>query len=130
MLLTLECIAVVLASPLAVGIPVSRLLNARKPPGPIDWVRAPFLGVATIVVVLQNLVMLDVPVQKAAPYFWLAVLLAWGVCWCGGMLSTLLKQCPWSLLAAGLLVYLVQGFGLIHDGARSYLGRAWTDQAN
>src|SRR5262245_37439509 len=58
MLLTLGCITVVLASPFAVGLPLSWLLNGRQPLSSADWIRAPFLGVAAIVVVLQNLVVL------------------------------------------------------------------------
>jgi hypothetical protein len=120
----------VLGSPFAVGLPLTWLLNGKQPLSTADWIRAPFLGVAAIVVVLQNLVVLDVPLRRVVPFFWLAVLLAWAWCWREGMLRTILKKCPWSLLAAGALIYLFQGFGLLYAGVRSYAGRGWMDQFN
>ena len=77
MLLSLWCIAVVVVSLFAVGLPLCWILNGKRPLAALDFVRVPFLGVAAIVIVLQNLVVLDVTIKQALPFFWLGVLLTW-----------------------------------------------------
>jgi hypothetical protein len=130
MVLTFWCILAVLGSLLAVGIPVCWLLGGRKPLAAGAFIRAPFLGMAVIVLVLQNLVMLDVPIKWAAPFFWLALVSLWLWFLISGHVRASFKVFPFSLFGASLLIYLVQGLGLLHDGVHLYVGRAHTDQFN
>jgi hypothetical protein len=130
MLLTACCVAVVLGSLLAAGLPVCWLLNGRRPLTPSDHVRAPFLGLAVIVLILQNLVYLDVPLKQSAPFLWAGLLALWLWLYRSGQLGACLQSCPRAVLAAALLVYLVQGISLFRLGASAYVGRAHTDQYN
>jgi hypothetical protein len=130
MLVTLWCLAVVLGGLALVGVPLTWLLNGRRPLTEADHVAAPFLGAAAAVVVLQNLVYLDVPLRLSTPCFWAATAAAWLWFWRGGGLRAGLKTYPWALLAPLALVVAVQGGGLLLVGAREYLGRAWPDQYN
>jgi hypothetical protein len=130
MLLTFSCIAVVLGSIVLVGVPITWLLKGRCPLGREDFVSAPFLGMATIVLVLQNLVYLNVPLCYSTPFFWGAIVLCWLWMWHAGGMKGGVKECPWVMAVAVLAVYLVQGLGLLSAGARDYVGRGWTDQWN
>jgi hypothetical protein len=130
MLVTAWCIVVVLGGLLVVGIPAAWLLNGRRPLAGADHVRAPFLGLAVITLVLQNLVYLDVPLRQSTPFLWAGVLALWFWLYRSGHLGASLRQCPRTVLAAALLVYLVQGIGLLCAGAASYAGRCWADQFN
>jgi hypothetical protein len=128
MLQTALCIAVVLVSVAALGAPLRWLLNRRQPLSATDWVEAPFLGVAALVLVLQNLVYLDLPVQTTCGWIWLATLLLWGwMAWRRQVLASLAAVPRW-LVVAAVGVYLVHGAGLLWAGAAHYMGRAWTDQ--
>jgi len=128
MLLTLWCIFIALGSPILFGVPLSWLLQGRKPLDEWGWVQAPFLGIAAVVIVLQNLVYLDVPVRLAAPALWLIC----GMLWLWFVRSTQLRAsmaaCPYWVFGAVLLVYALQGVGLLIVGAKYYVGRAWSDQ--
>jgi hypothetical protein len=130
MLLTAWCIAVVVGALAAAGIPLAWLLNGRRPLDEPAWVEVPFLGMAALVLVLQNLVYLDVPVRRATPWVWLALALLWAWALCGRRLGAggARRLGPLALAAAG--VYAMQGLGLLRVGARAYAGRAWTDQFN
>jgi hypothetical protein len=130
MLATLWCIGVVLGGLSLVGVPLTCLLNGRRPLTAADHVAAPFLGAAGVVVVLQNLIYLDVPLRLSTPVFWAATAAAWLWYWRGGGLRAGLKTYPWAVLAPLALVFAVQGCGLLLVGAREYLGRAWGDQFN
>jgi hypothetical protein len=130
MLLTVWCVGVVLTSILFVGIPLTWLLSGRKPLNEWGWIQVPFLGIAAIILILQNLVYLDVPIKLSAPFLWGAGGLLWWFLWRSGHLRVSLARFPRALYAAMLLVYLVQGLGLITVGARYYIGRGWGDQIN
>lgn len=128
MILTLGCIATVFLLPIVVGAPVRWLLARCRPLTESDWVDVPFVGAAVIIVVLQNLVYLDVPVQEATPFLWAATAVVW-VVWLGrGGVGASLKQTPVALGAVMLAVYGIHGLGLLQLGARYYLGRAWWDE--
>jgi hypothetical protein len=129
-LLTVWCITIVLGSVCAAGVPAAWLLNGRRPLTEADYVKAPFLGLAVIVLVLQNLVYLDVPIRLSGPFFWVGVGLCWIWIWRRGGTGGFLRTVPWPLILACLLVYLLQGLGLVALGAREYVGRAWSDEFN
>jgi hypothetical protein len=128
MALTAWCIAVALGGIVAIGVPVAWLINGRRPLTEEDWIKAPFLGVATIVLCLQNLVYLDLPIGKTAPFLWGAALVLWKWLYRSGQLPVTLARCPRALFGLALLAYLVQGLGLLLVGARAYVGRAWGDE--
>jgi hypothetical protein len=130
MLTTPLCIATALGSPLLVGLPVRWLLRRGKPLDARAWLEAPFLGLATIILVLQNLVYLDVPLRRSVPWFWLAVGLLWLVVrpWRGQARTW--RNCPVIVLLACLGVYLIQGLGLLLLGAPEYLANRMGDQFN
>jgi hypothetical protein len=125
--LTVWCIAVVLGSVWAVGVPVAWLFNGRRSLAGADYVMAPFLGVAVVVLVLQNLVYLNLPIRCTAPVLWLAVLGGWVWLCCRGGLRGWRQHFPWALALAMLVVYLAQGRGLLEVGVRDYMARAWGD---
>jgi hypothetical protein len=128
MLQTALCIAVVLVSVTAIGAPLRWLLNRRQALTAADWTQAPFLGMAALVLVLQNLVYLDLPIQLTCPYVWLTTVLLWGwMAWRRQLLGSLAAMPRWLALAV-VGVYLVHGVGLLWAGAGHYMGRAWRDQ--
>jgi hypothetical protein len=127
--LTLWCVTVVLLSPLAAGIPLCWLLNGWRPFTAVDYVLAPFVGLAGLFVVLQNLVYLDVPIKFSAPFVWLALFTFWWWFWRSGRARLTLTRPPLVLLAA-VFVYLVQGAALFRVGVSDYVGRGFTDQYN
>jgi hypothetical protein len=96
----------------------------------MDYCLAPFLGVALILVFFQNITLLNVPIRYSAPFFWIAVLAAWTGIVRRGHLRRMFRRFPARLWGACLIVYLVQGLGLLLLGARFYVGRAWTDMFN
>lgn len=122
--------AVALLSTLALGVPVRWLLGGRKPLAVGDWLQAPFLGVAAVILPLQDLVYLDVPVRQSAPWLWAAAALGWGWFLWAGRARASLAQCPSGVFAAAVAVYLVQGLGLLTIGAPHYLGVCGPDALN
>jgi hypothetical protein len=128
MLLTFWCIAVVLVSVVLIGVPATWLLSGRRPLGERAWVAAPFLGLAVVVLALQNLVYLDVPLKHSTPFVWLGVVLGWLGLWRSRQLPVCLARCPWTVFAAAVLVYLIHGLGLLRIGAEYYIGRSAYDE--
>src|SRR5215213_1914783 len=130
MLLTLWCIFIALGSPILFGVPFSWLLQGRKPLDEWGWLQAPLLGIAIVVIALQNLVYLDVPIRLAAPVIWLIC----GMLWLWFIRSMQLKASlmagPYWVFVAVLTVYVIQGVGLLIVGVKYYVGRAWSDQFN
>jgi hypothetical protein len=129
-MLTLWCCLVIGTSLFGMGIPLCWLFNGRRPLTPSDYVKAPFLGMASIVLLLQNLTYLDIPIRQSTPWLWLLLALTWAFLGWRGQLAACLPRLPRLLVVAVLFVGLVQGLGLIRLGVREYVGRAWTDQFN
>jgi len=130
MALTLWCVTVVLGSLMLAGIPVAWLLRGRRALTGADFLLAPFLGMAAIILLCQNLVYVDIPIAWSTPCVWAAIGIAWIVFCRSGHARVSLRRCPWTVLAAALAVYAVQGLALFATGARDYSGRAWTDVFN
>jgi hypothetical protein len=128
MLATVLCIVTALASPFLVGLPVRRLLRRGRPLTERAWLEAPFVGVAIIILALQNLVYLDVPLRRSIPWFWLAVGLLWLAVRPWREWTEWRRNCPRVILAACVGVYLIQGLGLLSLGAPGYLGNWMSDQ--
>jgi hypothetical protein len=130
MLVTIQCIAIVLISIVFVGIPCSWLLNGRKWRGELAWLEMPFLGIAAIILILQNLVYLDLRVGYTAPLIWAGGLAGWLWMYRSGQLKDVFRTLPRAVFGVALAVYLLQGLGLLIVGAKFYVGRAWSDQFN
>lgn len=130
MIVTIWCITVVLISIVLVGVPLSWLLNRRKWTGEQAWLEAPFLGIAAIILILQNLVYLNLPIRYTAPLIWVGVIAGWLWMYQSGQIGAVFATFPRALFAIALAVYLLQGMGLLIVGTRFYMGRAWGDQYN
>ena len=111
--LTLWCILIALVVPFIVGLPLCWLLVGRRSLVERDYLLAPFLGIAIVVLVLQNLVWLDLPIHLTAPVAWLAALAAWALLWRAGQWRALLNAALRVPLAVFVGVYLVSGVGLL-----------------
>jgi hypothetical protein len=130
MVVTLVSIAVVLTSIFLVGAPLSWLLNGRTWSGEQAWLESPFLGIAAIVLILQNLVYLDLPIRFTGPLIWVAGLAGWVWMYRCKVVGTVFATIPGVLFGITLAIYLLQGIGLFIVGAKYYVGRAWVDQYN
>lgn len=119
-----------LATPMLIGVPLTLALRGRALERE-DWLLAPFLGCAALVLVLQNLVYLDVPVGRQTPWVWAAITLAWlgsaGHPGARRALQASLATFPRALVLLALLAYGTQGAALLQSGARFYVGRSWED---
>jgi hypothetical protein len=125
---TAWCLGVIAAGLLGIGLPVQWLLGGRRPLEERDWVRAPFLGLATIVLAGEALAFQDVPLARSTPVLWASAAALWAWMWRRGAVRR--GSVPLPLMGAAVGVYLVHGCGLVLAGAHSYVGRAWGDQFN
>jgi len=130
MLLTLWCIIVVIGSLWFIGLPVAMVLSFTEDDNETLWIIAPFIGLAVIILVLQNLVYLDVPIRHSTLWLWIGACLLWGWLIKSKRLKPAFKTIPRGLFISALGVYLIQGLGLLIVGAKYYVGRAWYDQLN
>jgi hypothetical protein len=129
MLVTASLLTATFCLPFVVGLPLAWLLARRRPLSEGDWAAAPFLGLAGVILPLLELTYLGVPVRRAAPWFWLAVLAAY-IAWAArGGLAASLRRAPARLLLACAAVYLFHALGACWVGP-DYLGRAKGDQVN
>ena len=127
---TLWCITFVLVAPLAVGLPVLRLIGGRRPLDEEAWLASAFFGIGVIVLLLQNLLYWNIPIRISIFFLWGIVLALWLVVVRQGGLREDFRQFPRRLAGVCLLVYCVQGAGLFFLGAEGYVGRAWLDMFN
>src|SRR5262245_46317583 len=130
MINTIWCIIIIWISIFFVGIPFNWLLHGRTWPGEQAWLEAPFLGIAAIILLLQNLVYLDLPIRYTAPLIWIGGLAGWFWMYRRKQISAVFATLPRTLFCTALAVYLLHGLGLLIIGARFYMGRAWGDQYN
>jgi hypothetical protein len=127
-MLTAWCMAVVWLGLLAAGTPLACWLTDARDPDATATLLAPFLGLAALVLALQNLVYLNIPLRVATPYAWGVLGLLCGLAaWRGALRE---RFAPWAavVLLAAVAVYLLHALGLIAVGARLYVGWGWWDQ--
>jgi hypothetical protein len=127
---TLSTCGITLVTPMLIGVPLMLVLRRRALERE-DWLLAPFLGCAALVLVLQNCVYLDVPVARQAPWVWALVALVWlGIALHAGARRRLRASSaafPRALVLLALLAFGTQGAALLMAGARFYVGRSWED---
>ena len=128
-MLTLGSMAMVLSSGFVVGLPLL-WLRRREPLTEADWLLAPFVGLAAILLVLHNLIYADVTVAQCTPWIWAGALVLWSGLLLKHGVKPLLSHVPAPVLLAMAAVYALQGLGLLLAGVEAYLGRAWGDQYN
>ncbi len=129
---TLYCISISFVSLFLVGFPVSAFLFNPKNQelSETTWLVAPFVGLAVIILVLQNFSYLGLPLEKTYYLVWVLAFLFWGLTLKSFSIKVIIKSVPVIVLSAALLVYLFHSIGLIRTGAHDYVGRAWPDQLN
>lgn len=127
-LLDLLTVLLPLVVPFAAGLPIAWLLRGRRALEPRDWLMAPFLGLGALVLLLQNLVYVDVPVGRATPWVWAALLLLWVVFLRHPSSSPSRAACPRAALLVALAVWACQASALFLVGPRHWVGRLWEDQ--
>ncbi len=127
--LTLGCVLLAIASPFFFGLPLAKWLFPESD-NEMLWAKAPLLGVAAIILILQNLVYLNLRLGISIFGLWVLGGLAWLWMYRKHLSKTLFSKLPYLLLIAGLAVYIIQGLGIVSLGAKYYLGRAWHDQYN
>ena len=128
--MTAACIAIVLLGPFAIGLPLQWALAGCRPLSATQWIAVPFLGIAGLIIVLQNLVYANVPIGASAVWCWGAVGAVWIVTSFARSFRSSFRTIPYGIFLVAATVYLLQGFGLLKLGAATYCGRAWNDQYN
>jgi hypothetical protein len=129
-MLTVSCIAVALTLGYCTGVPLLWIARGGRSLNEMDWLWAPFIGIGTLILIVHQLVYLDITVAQSTPFFWAAIASCWIVLICGYGWRTPFQNCPWRVLVAVCVVYLVHGAGMLLLGAESYFGRAYTDRFN
>jgi len=128
MFLTIWCILFVFGTVLFFGTPLASLLKRGQPLDEEDWLLTPFLGMACVVLFLQNLVYLNCPIKQTAWVAWSIGAIGWLAClWRGSPLGSLRSFPGWAYLAA-VAVFALHGFGLFAVQANYYVGHGWPDQ--
>lgn len=120
----------VLGTVVVAGLVVERLLSGGRPSSEADWVDAPFLGIASIVIVLQNGVYSGLPIRITAFPLVIVIVLGLAILLRRSALSDLLRACPLDTVLVALGVCALHSFGMWGVGAEAYLGRGWGDQIN
>ncbi len=132
LLVTLFVVAVVIGLPLIVGAVACRLLVWNDAFSERDWIDAPFVGGAIIIVALLGPFYAGVPLRVTVWPF-LAIVVAAAV-WIAargrGRLREMRSTLPVAPFGVAVAAYLWQGLGLLILGSDRYLGRAWADQFN
>lgn len=127
--LAIVTMATVLVLVGAIGLVAARATSATAA-SIDDWLDAPILGIALIVVVLQPIAALGLPVGRSAWLFSSAVLAGGFVLVRRGRLRGVLASCPWAACGLVAVVLAVHGLGLGIAGPEAYAGRGWGDQVN
>lgn len=127
--LTIYAVCVVIAVTFLAGAVVCRLLSGRRALTSEEWIDASFIGVAVLMLPLQNGFYLGLPVGRAAWPLLAIILIVALLFIVRGRFGRLqdLPIVPFAIAAGG---YVVQGIGLFLVGVDRYLGRAWGDQFN
>jgi hypothetical protein len=129
MFATIYAVLTVIAVPTLIGAVIARLVSWRSPMTADDWIDAPFLGIAAIIVPLQNGFYFGVPIRYTAMPLLIVYAVAAAVLIARRRLGRA-RDFPVAPFAVGLGVYVIQGVGLFTVGIDRYMGRAWGDQIN
>ncbi len=129
-MLTISCIAFTLILGYVCGVPLLWIASRRRSLTETDWLWAPFIGIGSLILIVHQLVYLDITVAQSTPVFWMAIAGCWIVLLCRYGWRAAFQNCPWRVLLASCIVYLVHGAGLLLLGPESYVGRAYTDRFN
>jgi hypothetical protein len=124
MILTILSILIPIGSLFFIGLPITVGLSVTKEK---IWVIAPFLGLAVIVLILQNLIYLGVPISKSYGWIWLGA----GIAWIGLITTGAIKKLfpmPKMIWGIAFLAYLLHAIGLLILGPEYYVGHGWYDQ--
>jgi hypothetical protein len=113
-----------------VGVPLVWLARRGQALTSTDWLYVPFVGLGAVTLLAHQLVYFDVRVRQSAPAIWIVVAGLWGVLIGRYGWRTAFRDCPWWVLLATLLVYLVHGMGVVINGPDQYVGRLHTDRCN
>lgn len=127
-LLTIWCVLTAIGSLYLFGLPLTAWLADQTEDLEGIWVTAPFIGLAALILILQNLVYLNATIRVSTPWIWIAGIALWVIS--ARRLRSILTSSPRPLLLAACAVYLVQGLGLFVIGVQYYVGRALIDQFN
>jgi hypothetical protein len=130
-MLTAWCLLVAFLTPWVVGAPVLWVLRGGRAIQRPDWLWTPFIGLAALVCVLQNLaVYADRPLHLTVPWVWAVVACGWVLLLLtpGGRASV--RTVPVRILALAAVVYLIQAVGVITSGVDRYRGNLVSDQYN
>src|SRR4051794_31686596 len=104
MLSMIWCVGSVLASTMAVGVPLRWLLNRMRPLGKAEWREAPRLGASAATLPLHNLIYFDVPIRRAVPWLCLAAATLWLLMLLRRQVLPTLRTCPVTVFLAALVV--------------------------
>jgi len=130
---TARVIAVAWVCGFAVGVPAV-ILGASALKLKVDswtaWALAPLVGCGAIILFCQNLLYLDIPVARSTVVVWSLAAIGWLVVLLSPHRRAALRPVPLVALAAGSLVYLIHGAGLLRLGASYYYGYGWDDMFN
>lgn len=133
MFLTGRLIIVAWVGCFAVGLPVTILgaswLKTRADARDV-WLYSPLIGAASIILICQNLLYLDVIAARSAILVWLLTAAGWVAVLSSAPSRAMLRPLPWPALGLGAAVYLIHGTGLLELGASHYYGYGWYDMFN
>lgn len=127
-MVSLLIIFLVLASTFFFGIPFILLTNAIKDDNKY-FLLAPFLGIAIIVLFLQNLVYMDITLRHSTWILWSAGVILW-------ITTALLKKIIWPtkqtlfVLIIAFSALTISGWGYIYSDYNECYGECWIDQYN
>ncbi|MCI0700527.1 MAG: hypothetical protein L0241_05540 [Planctomycetia bacterium] len=130
MLLTAQCMGVAFLAGYLIGAPLVWLVRRGKPLTTTDWLYAPFIGLGAATLLTHQLAYFDIRIVWSAPAIWVAVGLLWLILGLRYGWRTPYRNCPRSVLLATLVVYLIQGLGLVLNGPDRYASRLHTDRFN
>jgi hypothetical protein len=119
----LWCILLTIFSTFFFGLPLAKWFFPKSD-NEMLWAKAPIIGVAAIILILQNLVYLNLRLGISVFGLWILGGLAWFWMYRKHLLKALFSNIPYFLLISGFIVYLIQGLGIFSLGAKYYLGRA------
>jgi hypothetical protein len=124
LLLTFFSIVVPIGSLFFIGLPLAIIFHFQKN---MQWIIAPFLGLASIVLILQNLIYLGVPIEKSYLSIWMGGIFLWGYLYATEKIKTI-HPLPKRLFFAAFVAYFLHALGMLFVSPEYYVGHGWYDQ--